>query len=338
MVEINQKITKKVLVIRFSSIGDIVLTSPIVRCLKISGFEVHFVVKGKFKNAIENNKNINKLFTLEERDLKERLLNRQYDLVIDLQNNIKSLRLRKGLSKTIRVVNKENIKKLLLVRLGVDLLNNQHIVERYFKALDDLGVKNDGKGLDFYIPDNFNLENKSIPLDLSKPYIAWVIGASYPKKKLPIDHVIKTCNKIKIPIAIVGDQSDEANGIEITNSVEHPNIYNLCGKLSLMESSFVLKKAAIVLSNDTGLMHIASAFNKKIISFWGCTKPSLGMFPYKPLNGSLEIVSKTHHAPCSKLGNRCKSKNKNCIEDIQPAIILATVNRLLETKKDTNLT
>ena len=327
---INQEKRKKALVIRFSAIGDIVLTSPIVRSLKAAGFQVHYVVKGKFKNAIENNKHIDQLFTLEKEGLKEELLTQKYSLVVDLQNNLKSLRLRKGLSQNIRVVNKENIKKLILVRSGVDLLNNQHIVERYFKALDDLGVKDDGKGLDFYIPDNFNIEHKSIPLDLSKPYIAWVIGASYPKKKLPIDHVIKTCNKIKIPIAIIGGPTDEANGIEIVNSVEHTNISNLCGKLSLIESGFVLKKAALVLSNDTGLMHIASAFDKKIISFWGCTKPSLGMYPYKSLNGSLEIVSKTYQAPCSKLGNRCKSKNKSCIADIEPEVILGTIHRLLE--------
>jgi len=327
---INQEKRKKALVIRFSAIGDIVLTSPIVRSLKAAGFQVHYVVKRKFKNAIENNKHIDQLFTLEKEGLKEELLTQKYSLVVDLQNNLKSLRLRKGLSQNIRVVNKENIKKLILVRSGVDLLNNQHIVERYFKALDDLGVKDDGKGLDFYIPDNFNIEHKSIPLDLSKPYIAWVIGASYPKKKLPIDHVIKTCNKIKIPIAIIGGPTDEANGIEIVNSVEHTNISNLCGKLSLMESGFVLKKAALVLSNDTGLMHIASAFDKKIISFWGCTKPTLGMYPYKSLNGSIEIVSKTYQTPCSKLGNRCKSKNKNCIADIEPEIILGTIHRLLE--------
>ena len=327
---INQEKRKKALVIRFSAIGDIVLTSPIVRSLKAAGFQVHYVVKGKFTNAIENNKHIDQLFTLEKEGLKEELLTQKYSLVVDLQNNLKSLRLRKGLSQNIRAVNKENIKKLILVRSGVDLLNNQHIVERYFKALDDLGVKDDGKGLDFYIPDNFNIEHKSIPLDLSKPYIAWVIGASYPKKKLPIDHVIKTCNKIKIPIAIIGGPTDEANGIEIVNSVEHTNISNLCGKLSLMESGFVLKKATLVLSNDTGLMHIASAFDKKIISFWGCTKPTLGMYPYKSRNGSIEIVSKTYQTPCSKLGNRCKSKNKNCIADIEPEIILGTIHRLLE--------
>jgi heptosyltransferase-2 len=331
MGRINQEKRKKVLVIRFSAIGDVVLTSPVVRGLKAAGFQVHYVVKGKFKRAIENNQNIDKLFILEQEDLKEELLTQKYSLVVDLQNNLKSLRLRKGLSQKIRVVNKENIKKLLLVRSGVDVLKNQHIVERYFKALDDLGIENDGKGLDFYIPEDFDIEHKAISLNLSKPYIAWVIGASYPKKILPIEHIIKTCDKIKVPIAIIGGPTDTANGKRIIDALEHPNVYNLCGKLSLMESGFVLKKATLVLSNDTGLMHIASAFDKKIISFWGCTKPSLGMSPYTSEEGSLEIVSKTHQSPCSKLGNRCKSKNKNCIEDIDPEAILAAVNRLLET-------
>tara|TARA_B100001059_G_scaffold160939_1_gene160472 strand:- start:751 stop:1746 length:996 start_codon:yes stop_codon:yes gene_type:complete len=331
MDRVNKNEQKKVLVIRFSSIGDIVLTSPIIRALRSSGFQVDYVVKKKFKNAIENNQNVDKLFTLEQEGLREELLTQKYSLVVDLQNNIKSLRLRKGLSDNIRVVNKENIKKLLLVRLGVDTLHNQHIVERYFKALDDLGIKEDGKGLDFHIPENFKLENKSITFNLSEPFIAWIIGASYPKKILPMAHVIKICNELKLPVAIIGGPDDEANGKEVIHSVEHQNINNLCGKLTLMESAFIVKVSSLVLSNDTGLMHIASAFDKKIISFWGCTKPSLGMSPFRPNRSSIEIVSKSHKAPCSKLGNRCKSKKNNCIEDIQPEDILESIQRLLNT-------
>ncbi len=332
MVRMNKYEQKKVLVIRFSSIGDIVLTSPIVRALKSSGFQVDYVVKRKFKNAIENNQNVDKIFTLEQAGLREELLIQKYSLVVDLQNNLQSLRLRKGLSENIRAVNKENIKKLLLVRSGIDALNNQHIVERYFKALDDLGIKEDGEGLDFHIPKNFKLENKSITFNLSEPFIAWIIGASYPKKILPMTHVIKICNELKLPIAIIGGPQDEANGNEIIHSVKHQNVNNLCGKLTLMESAFVVKVSSLVLSNDTGLMHIASAFDKKIISFWGCTKPSLGMSPFRPNSSSIAIVSDSHKAPCSKLGNRCKSKKNNCIEDIQPEAILESVQRLLITQ------
>jgi ADP-heptose:LPS heptosyltransferase len=329
---VNQDKEKKVLVIRFSAIGDVVLTSPIIRALKSAGFQVDYVVKEKFKNAIENNQNIDKLFTLEQDDLKEELLTQKYSLVIDLQNNLKSLRLRKGLSQNIRVVNKENIKKLLLVRTGIDLLHNQHIVERYFKALGDLGVEDDGKGLDFHIPDDFNIDHKSIPLDLSKPYITWVIGASYPKKVLPMEHIIKTCNEVKLPIAILGGPGDKLNGQRLIEAVNHQNIHNFCGRLSLIESAFIVKKSCLVLSNDTGLMHIASASRKRIISFWGCTKPSLGMFPFRPKEGSIELLSKSHKAPCSKLGNRCKSDNKGCIKNIDPKIILEAVERLLKMR------
>ena len=330
MGEINQENIKKALVIRLSAIGDIVLTSPVVRALKTAGFQVNYVVKSKFKNAIEHNKYIDRLYTLEQEGLREELLAQKYNLVLDLQNNLKSLRLRKGLSQNIRVVNKENIKKLLLVRSGVDLLNDQHVVERYFKALNDLGVQDDGKGLDFHIPSNLNRIDESISFNLSTPYLAWVIGASYKKKILPINHVIETCNHIKLPIALIGGTEDEANGDEIVRQTKHQNIHNFCGKLSLLESAVLVKNSCLVLSNDTGLMHIASAFDKKIISFWGCTKPSLGMSPFRPNKHSVMITSKTHKAPCSKLGNRCKSRGNNCIEDIQNELIIETVNRLLK--------
>ena len=326
---INKEKIKKVLVIRFSAIGDIVLTSPIVRALKAAEFQVHYVVKGKFKNAIENNTYIDRLFTLEKEGLKEELLTQKYNLVVDLQNNLKSFKLRKGLAQNIRVVNKENIKKLLLVRSGVDLLNNQHVVERYFRALDNLGVEDDGKGLDFYVPSDLNSIDKSILFDLSKPYLAWVIGASYKKKILPMDHVIETCNHVKLPVAIIGGAEDKANGDDIIRQTKNQNIHSFCGKLSLLESAVLVKNSCLVLSNDTGLMHIASAFDKKIISFWGCTKPSLGMSPFRTNKHSIMISSKTHKAPCSKLGNRCKSYRGSCIKDIEPKLILESVNRLL---------
>jgi ADP-heptose:LPS heptosyltransferase len=326
---ISQDKRKKILIIRFSAIGDVVLTSPIIRVLKMSGYEVHYLVKRQFKSAIQNNQYIDKLFTLEEAGLKKRLRLEKYGMVIDLQNNLKSLKIRSGLSKDIKIVNKENLKKLVLVRAGLDLLNSEHIVDRYFKAIENTGVKNDGKGLDFYLSDDFKISLNKTEYSIEQAYIAWIIGASYPKKTLPSEHIIQTCNVLKIPVMLLGGVQDEKKGAYIVSTVIGKNVHNLCGKLSLEESAFMVKKASLVLSNDTGLMHIAAAYQKDIISFWGCTKPSLGMFPYKPGERSEEMISPSQKAPCSKLGNRCKSDKNGCIQHIQVNDIIFEIKKVL---------
>lgn len=329
MGRINQEKGKKILVIRFSAIGDIVLTSPIIRALKKSGYEVHYLVKRQFKSAIQNNQYIDKLFTLEEPHLKECLRLEKYEMVIDLQNNLKSLKIRSGLSKDIRIVNKENLKKLVLVRTGLDLLKREHIVDRYFKTIENTGAKNDGKGLDFYLIDDFRLAPNKTECSIEQTYIAWVIGASYPKKTLPAEHIIQTCNVLKMPVLLVGGAQDEKKGAKIVSAAIGKNVHNLCGKLSLEESAFVVKKSSLVLSNDTGLMHIAAAYQKDIISFWGCTKPSLGMFPYKPGTRSKEMISPSQKPPCSKLGNRCKSDTNGCIQHIKVNDIILEIKKVL---------
>lgn len=322
---------QKILIIRFSSIGDLVLTSPIVRALKQQGeYCIHYLVKKKFKNAIENNPYIDQIFSLEDSNTKSDLTQQKYDIVVDLQNNLKSLKIRRGLAKKTLVVNKENIKKLLLVRTGIDLLKGEHIVGRYFKTVKEIGIKDDGKGLDFFIPEDFKITSFKIPIDLSQPYLAWVIGASYTKKMLPLNHIVEVCKGISLPILLLGGPMDRSNGDDIIAASNAANLYNLCGELSLEESSYVLKQSSIVLSNDTGLMHIAAAFQKKIISFWGCTKPSLGMSPFMANEHSAMLLSDTNNAPCSKLGNRCKSSKNGCIKDLSTNRIISNVNNLLQ--------
>lgn len=329
MDKVSRNEGKKVLIIRFSAIGDIILTSPIVRTLKKSGYAVHFLVKTKFKSAIENNRYLDKLYCLEEPSLKESLLSENYAQIIDLQNNLKSFKLRRGLSSNTNIVNKENLKKLLLVRTGVDLLKKEHIVERYFKTIKALGIENDHQGLDFHIATKKPLSIDKIAFSLDQKYIAWVIGASYPKKMLPVEHIVKVCESLNIPIVLVGGPADGERGQIISSTKKVNNVFNLCGKLSLKESAFIVKKAALVLTNDTGLMHIASAFKKDIISFWGCTKPSIGMYPYLPGENSMEMVSPVNKGPCSKLGNRCKSDSEGCIQHINTDNIISQINKIL---------
>ena len=112
------------------------------------------------------------------------------------------------------------------------------------------------------------------------------------------------------------------------------NIYNLCGSLSIDQSAYVLKHCFLVLTNDTGLMHIASAFKKRIISSWGCTKPSLGMFPYKSHKNSVQLISNSSSLPCSKLGDSCRFSSKGCVNNISIDEILVEINKKYKERED----
>ena len=320
---------EKVLIIRFSSIGDIVLTSPVIRCIKKQKKSIiHFVTKQKYVELIKHNPYIDRVFSLESFDYD--LDSHRYNLVLDLQKNLKSFFLGQFIKEKFQskyvTYNKKNIAKWVLVNLKQDYLKNEHIVTRYFCALRKLNLKNDGKGLDYFISPNFI--KKSIPTSFTfnQPFYVWLIGGSYENKKISADQIIGVCSKISKPVLFLGGHNEIKTAKIICKALEKSNFYNLCGVLNYDQSAYIIKKSSLVLTNDTGFMHIASSFKKKIISFWGCTKPSLGMYPYK-IDSRIEIIGNAKKIPCSKLGNRCRKKS-TCIKQIRVNEILIAIKKL----------
>ncbi len=314
--------SQKILIIRFSSIGDIVLTTPILRCIKQQRphVEVHFVTKKIFSSILQNNPNIDKLHTF-EKDVTEitKILHKEnYDLIIDLHHNLRSLRLITSLGKPSHCFNKLNVRKFMAVnfkRLG--MLPNVHIVERYFETVRSLGVVNDNKGLDHFISkeDEFDITKKF--LQLSSPnFIALVVGGSYYTKKIPINKLVEICNSTTKQFIVLGSKEDDVVAKQLQTQCS--NVVNACGELSLNQSAYVIKLSESVVTSDTGLMHIASAFNKKVISLWGNTIPEFGMYPYLPAEGSKIVeVKGLSCRPCSKLGYKaCPKSHFKCMNDI----------------------
>ncbi len=186
---------------------------------------------------------------------------------------------------------KINFQKWLLTALKINVLTKQHIVDRYLAALQPLQVTNDGKGLDYFIPENEEVQPEQIPLSHCAGYIAIVIGATYNTKKLPLHKLKELCNRIDYPIVLLGGKEDEENGDEIAR-INEIKIFNACGKFSLNESADLVRKSKLVITHDTGLMHIAAAFQKPIISVWGNTVPQFGMWPYYGDATTFSIIRK----------------------------------------------
>lgn len=319
----------KVLVIRFSSIGDIVLTTPVLRCIKQQrpDVELHFATKASFRPVMANNPYVDKFHYLED-DLDvliDELKQESFDLVIDLHRNIRTLRIKRKLKVKSRSYNKLNIRKWILVNLKWNLMPDRSIVERYLEAAKPLGVKNDGQGLDYFLHPHTALKNSDLPMSHWAGYVGCVIGGSYFTKKLPVDKWKDFISKIPYPVILMGGPEDSAEGREIA-ALDPVKIYNACGKFSLNESAWMVKYAKVIVSNDTGLMHVAAAYKKPVISLWGNTSPEMGMFPYYGYNNIKETIAPNsiilenkdlYCHPCSKIGyDKCPKGHFRCMREL----------------------
>jgi len=322
----------KYLFIRFSSIGDIVLTTPLMRCLKnqIENSVIHYLTKPQFAGIITSNPNIDKVFTLSSfSDTLKDLEEENYDYIIDLHNNLRTKRFKSSLKRMSFTVDKINRQKWLMVNLKINRLPDKHIVDRYFETLKLFDIENDNNGLDYYIPEKDNVDLNSLPEEFQNDYLAFVIGAKHATKQLPTDKIISICKELSMSVLLLGGKEDESDGNKIVQAL-NGNIVNACGKYNLNQSASLIKKSKLVVTHDTGLMHIASAFKKKIISFWGNTIPEFGMYPYlSDENSEIFEIKNLKCRPCSKIGyQKCPKKHFKCMNDISNEAVLHKINEL----------
>ena len=312
----------KILLLRFSSIGDIVLTTPVARCLHEQlPAEVHFLTKQAYASILAPNPHIARVFSF-QKDIAEvlpELKKERYDWVIDLHHNLRSWRVKWALGHPARSLNKRNFEKWLLVNCKIDWLPQVHIVQRYLATVQHLGVQDDGKGLDYFIPaaEEVAVEAWS-PQLRADHFVAFVVGAAHATKQLPLEKALAICRGLQQPIALLGGKREQELGQALATGAG-PHVVNLCGRLTLHQSASVLRQSARVLTPDTGLMHIAAALRKPIVSVWGNTTPRFGMYPWYPTglaaNTSIEVPGLPCR-PCSKIGYAaCPQGHFRCMHD-----------------------
>jgi ADP-heptose:LPS heptosyltransferase len=314
---------KKVLIIRFSSIGDIVLTSPVVRCLKnqSENTQIHFLTKKQHHPLLIENPYISKTWLFEDNfsELIPELKAENFDFVVDLHKNTRSRFVRMKLGKPAASFPKLNFKKWLLVNAKINILPDVHVVDRYFMAVRKLKINNDGNGLDYFIPKAEEVDLSGILPKQIPDYIAFSIGGKHNTKILPEDKIIAVCKSIEKPIILLGGSEDKNRADRIISRCGS-NVINGCGKYTINQSASLVRQSHKVITNDTGLMHIAAAFRKPVISVWGNTIPAFGMYPYLPKefsnNSSILEVKNLSCRPCSKLGyDQCPKQHFRCMTD-----------------------
>jgi heptosyltransferase-2 len=331
----------KFLIIRFSSIGDIVLTTPVARCLrkKFPEAAIHFLTKQSFREIVAHNPYIDKVHVLADSFelMLHELKMEEYDHIIDLHHNLRTLRIKRFL-KNVKAFsfNKLNVEKFIYTNFKINTLPAKHIVDRNMETVSSFGVMDDGLGLDYFIPEKDIVRNADIPTSHLHGYIAIVIGAALATKKMPLHKLKELCNAIDHPLILLGGKEDMEEGKAIA-AVDKIKIYNACGKFSLNESADLVRRSKLVITHDTGLMHIAAALQKPLISIWGNTVPAFGMYPYYGRSSQQRYdiveVNKLWCRPCSKIGyDKCPKGHFKCMELIAVNEIVNLVDIHLRKK------
>lgn len=324
----------KILVIRFSSMGDIIYTTPVVRCLKkqLPDAEIHFLTKPAFRYIYDANPYLDKLLLLKDKlgDTIAEIKKENYDYIIDLHSNLRTaiIKLRAGVRSS--TYKKQRIKKWLSLKFNLKLVQQTHLVDRYLETVKFLNVTNDSQPIDYYIKGSYQLSDL-LPETHQNGYVAFVIGATHFTKRMPNDKIISICRQINYPVVLLGGEDVKANGEVITQALGN-KVYNACGITSLDQSVYLVANAISIIGFDTGLTHIAEAFNKPIVSVWGGTVPELlGVQPYhveKVLVAGIDLPCR----PCSKFGlGHCPLGHFKCMNDMPEEPIINFANNTISS-------
>ena len=323
----------KILIIRFSSFGDVVLTTPVIRKIKDRYPDAHidFLVYDAFSEAISLNPDIGRLIVFERKKSKdkhyigkmiEKLKQEKYDFVIDLHSKLLSGIIGRSLKnkKTAYLkYKKRKWWKTLLVKAGLIPYNADcTIVESYFTALRKLGIaftrenmeSGRGDGLEFYIDERKEKEFAE-KFELKKEkYFVLAPGASKFTKKWPFYNELaeNLLKATKERIFVIGGPED----YDSVKGDPEGRIVNLCGKISFKESGIVLKYSELAVVNDSGPFHIGRAVGSKIFVFFGPTDPKLFSFEKTTF-----LLKNPDCRPHSLYGNdKFPKKYENCMKGI----------------------
>lgn len=339
---------RKILIIRLSSIGDVVLTTPVIRLLKqnFPNCEIDFVVKSQFANILTAHPFINRILIFDKNDaayslknIRKQIIAQKYDLIVDLHKNIRSVYLTIGTgAATVVRYKKDALRRFLFVKFRIQPKRKfLPVYQRYLACLSFLGIQDDFAGPDFFV-------DQSIRSAIAKKYAKYLgeyssliigvaPGASFKTKRwIPegfaevIDRLI---NEQNAGIILFGNKEDR----NITRSLRIKNrtgALDVAGELSIEETAALMSHCHTVITNDTGLMHIATALGKKVVAIFGSTTEELGFFPY---NTEFSVMQNNslNCRPCSHIGRqKCPKKHFKCMKEISPKRVYDTVVNMLD--------
>ena len=315
----------KILIVRLSAMGDIILTTPAVRALRRAQpeAELHYLTKSRFAESIRHNPHLDRVIEWEGKDfnsLVTQLKAESYTHVVDLHKNLRSNWLRFRLGVPATTFHKANTLKNRMVWFKDPKLAVSHIVERYMQAVAPWGAVPDEEGLEFpLLPEvQHAVEQNHLDWNLGAGYVALVLSATWFTKRWPEEHVRQFVQNSPLPVVLLGGPAESEIARRIVMDLPPGQVHNLAGKTSLQHSAAWLERAEWVLTGDTGLMHIAAALHKPTVVLWGNTTPRFGMSPYRTEHLNLEIEG-LGCRPCSRIGyQKCPKGHFKCMRLLAP--------------------
>ncbi len=324
----------RILIIRFSTKGDILLTTPVIRAIKqqIEGAEIHYLVHNKHKEALKGNPHIYKIHVFDGNNSSviDELKAEHFDFVLDLQHNRRSKKICGQLGVPCSFVKQHPFRKWVFMRLKLNTLPHRHIVDRYFDAVEILGVHNDGQGLEYHIPLEGDYDTDTLPIFFEDGYVAIIIDAAHATQRIPTTKIVEIATILHKPVVLVGGKNVEGIGQDIV-SLLGDRAFNTCGKLTFSQTASLLSQSSCVLTGDTDLMHLAVALHKPVCSLWGSTVPEFGKYPYFPGERTMfrmfEVCS-LKCRPCARTGfKKCPRRHFRCMNRISAVEAAEWINQ-----------
>ncbi len=310
--------------------GDIIYTTPVVRCLKqkFPDAQIHFLTKKEFKYIYDHNPYLAKLHLLQPKlsHTIAEIKKEQFDLIVDLHNNLRTFIIKSILRIPSSTYKKDRINKWLALKFkSKRFVSSKHLVDRYMDTVTFLGVENDNRPIDYFIANAYSLD-QLLPVSHQQNYVAFIIGATHFTKRMPNEQIIEICKGIRVPIVLLGGKDVSDNAVVISNAIGE-KVYDTCGLINLDQSVFLVSKASKVLGFDTGLTHISEAFDRPLASIWGGTTADLlGVYPYQ-ISDSFMAEVELECRPCSKFGlEKCPLGHFKCMKNIPLVPIVNFIN------------
>ena len=341
----------KILIIRFSSLGDIILASPLVRILRAAYplARIDFLVKSEYAELLKFNRALSSVIELktsnreELKELKRRIRSERYDVIVDIHNSLRSRYLRWfSAAGRIRVVNKRAIQRFALVAFRWNLYRSViPVSDRYLETVRSLGLRDDGLGPEVHVPDETGASVKSMMekyrLDRYETVIGMAPGARHFTKRWPLERFVELGEKAahagKVKILVLGSRSEREYCGDIVQQI-NANLgsaaaENLAGTLSLLETAAVLDSCTIIVSNDSGIMHMAVARKRPVVAIFGSTVREFGFFP----SGAEDVVVERMGLscrPCSHIGLEfCPRGHFRCMKEIDSSEVWEAASKVL---------
>lgn len=331
----------KILIFRLSAIGDIILTSGLVRCLKqqLPDCQIDFVVKKQFASLVSDNPHISQIYEVDSaqgfgglRQLAAQLKANEYDVFFDIHKNFRSRFVRNASSpQKVLKYDKHVLKRFMLTRFNIDLYKPAvPVYQRFIQSAAPLGIKDDGRKTEFFINQDIQKRISSKLADaelLPLNYICLCPGASFWNKQWPIEYFTALAQKIhtttSYSIVLIGGTKEKELSAKIAQAV--PAVVDMTGALNLQESAAVLSSALCTVANDTGMLHLSEALGRPVVGIYGPTARQLGYFPILQTSVVAENNNLTCR-PCTKMGmNACPKKHFKCMKDLTPQSVFDAV-------------